>query len=253
MDLQTSTLSMGTARQVLAACLTSARQAAVDVSHGVNGCGPIARRFCARTAQASLPPAARESTATAFSTKVTFRDLYKLAKGKLSLIVVATGAAGFVAGSGDSVDLLRLAYTCIGTFGCSAAANALNQVYEIRNDGLMRRTMLRPLPAGRLSAAQALVFAAVTGVGGGALLATQVCAVPLARPLLPKCVLSVAAKCIVCMPCTAWRYSCLHCVHEHGGGNSHLSLVALHAANDGTTKLSASQRCLEHSLFFSSP
>lgn len=113
---------------------------------------------------------------------MTWGDLYKLSKGKLSLIVVTTAAAGFAAASGDRIDAPQLLYTCVGTFGCSAAANALNQVYEIRNDGLMRRTMLRPLPAGRMSAAQALLFAAVMGVGGAGLLAWQV------RPaILPHC------------------------------------------------------------------
>jgi heme O synthase-like polyprenyltransferase len=105
---------------------------------------------------------------------VTLRDLYTLSKGKLSLIVTATGAAGFVAGSGDVVDYGKMACMCLGTFACSAAANTFNQVYEIRNDSLMRRTMLRPLPAGRLSVVQALCFAAITTVGGTALLAYQV-------------------------------------------------------------------------------
>ena len=134
----------------------------------------LATSTCVAAATTVRVSPAQAAAAAAARQRVTWGDLYKLSKGKLSMIVVATAAAGFAAGSGDSLDYLQLLYTCLGTFGCSAAANALNQVYEIRNDGLMRRTMLRPLPAGRMSAAQALLFAAVMGAGGTGLLAYQV-------------------------------------------------------------------------------
>jgi hypothetical protein len=47
-------------------------------------------------------------------------------------------------------------------------------VYEKFNDGLMKRTMNRPLPTGRMSRAHALAFAAVAGGGGVWLLADKV-------------------------------------------------------------------------------
>jgi heme o synthase len=100
--------------------------------------------------------------------------LNKLAKGNLSVIVTVTAAAGFAAGSGDVIDYGKLACTAAGTLACAAAANTLNQVYEVKNDGLMQRTMLRPLPAGRLTSRHALAFAAVTGLVGTVLLGTQV-------------------------------------------------------------------------------
>lgn len=104
-----------------------------------------------------------------------FRDLYKLSKGKLSLIVMSTAAGGFVLGSGETVDVGKLSWTCLGTLACSAAANTCNQIYEIQSDALMKRTALRPMPAGRLSVPAALAFAAVTGVGGAMILQSQVC------------------------------------------------------------------------------
>ncbi len=48
------------------------------------------------------------------------------------------------------------------------------QVYEKVNDSLMKRTMNRPLPTGRMSRAHALAFAAIAGVGGVWLLAEKV-------------------------------------------------------------------------------
>lgn len=114
-------------------------------------------------------------TAKGRSWKVMMGDFNKLAKGKLSLIVMTTSAAGFVLGSGESVDWAKFGWTCVGTWACSAAANTCNQIYEIRTDSFMKRTMLRPLPAGRLSSVTALGFAAVTGLGGAFILQTQVC------------------------------------------------------------------------------
>jgi hypothetical protein len=48
------------------------------------------------------------------------------------------------------------------------------QIYEIKLDALMKRTMNRPLPSGRISRPHALVFAIFTGLGGTALLAAKV-------------------------------------------------------------------------------
>lgn len=77
-------------------------------------------------------------------------------------------------GSGESIDWPGLGWTSLGTFACAAAANALNQVYEVRNDSLMERTKRRPLPLGKLSRGHALLFAGVLGVGGVWLLAEKV-------------------------------------------------------------------------------
>ena len=93
-------------------------------------------------------------------------DYKQLSKFKLSSLVVLTASAGFVAGSGDSIDWEGLAWTSLGTFGAAACANTLNQLYEVANDRLMSRTCNRPLPAGRLSKAHAAVFAFMAGASG---------------------------------------------------------------------------------------
>lgn len=103
-------------------------------------------------------------------------QLYKqLSKAKLSLLVVSTAAAGFVAGSGETVEWSKLCWTSIGTMAAASSANALNQIYEVKNDSLMKRTARRPLPTGKLSVSHALAFAGLMGVGGIALLASMVC------------------------------------------------------------------------------
>ena len=77
------------------------------------------------------------------------------------------------AGSGEEVDWRGLAWASLGTLGCAAAANTLNQVYEVANDAVMKRTMRRPLPTGRVTARHALAFAGVAGAAGIAVLYYQ--------------------------------------------------------------------------------
>ncbi|ONL94100.1 Protoheme IX farnesyltransferase mitochondrial [Zea mays] len=88
-----------------------------------------------------------------------------------SALVVATSGAGYVLGSGNIVDIAGLCCTCAGTMMVAASANTLNQVFEIKNDAKMKRTMRRPLPSGRISPAHAAMWATSVGVAGTALLA----------------------------------------------------------------------------------
>ncbi|MQL83707.1 hypothetical protein Taro_016205 [Colocasia esculenta] len=101
------------------------------------------------------------------------RCYWELSKAKLSMLVVATSGAGFVLGSGRTIDLVGLSCTCVGTMMVAAAANSLNQVFEVQNDAKMKRTRLRPLPSGRLSVPHAVVWASSVGIVGTTLLASK--------------------------------------------------------------------------------
>jgi protoheme IX farnesyltransferase len=48
----------------------------------------------------------------------------------------------------------------------TGSANAINQASEKVTDALMKRTAKRPVASGRMSADEAYIFAAVTGIGG---------------------------------------------------------------------------------------
>jgi len=98
--------------------------------------------------------------------------VYKeLSKFRLSALVVSTASAGYVVGSGETIEWAGLVWTSVGTMMCSACANTCNQLMEIRNDRMMKRTMMRPLPSGRVGPRHAAAFAALMGVGGVSLLA----------------------------------------------------------------------------------
>ena len=92
-----------------------------------------------------------------------------LAKARLSLLVVTTGAAGYVAAAGP-VLTSDFALCMVGTALCSSSAAAFNQIFEIDRDSRMKRTQTRPLVTGSLSTAEAKAAAVVWGVGGTALL-----------------------------------------------------------------------------------
>jgi heme o synthase len=96
----------------------------------------------------------------------------QLAKAKLSALVVATTAAGFVAAGGPLSEQLCLAGSCvIGTSLCSSSAAAWNQILERDRDAVMKRTLQRPLVTGELSMTQATVAATTWGLMGTGLLA----------------------------------------------------------------------------------
>lgn len=76
-------------------------------------------------------------------------------------------------GSGGAVDLSVLSYTCLGTMMVAASASTLNQVFEVKNDAIMKRTNRRPLPSGRITIPHAVGWASSVGLAGTALLATQ--------------------------------------------------------------------------------
>jgi protoheme IX farnesyltransferase len=100
-------------------------------------------------------------------------DYIALAKPRLNFLVVATSAAGYYLGASNAIDATSMAEAVGGTALVAAGAAALNQLYERDTDALMRRTRLRPLPAGRVTAADARVFGLALSVAGLALLAAR--------------------------------------------------------------------------------
>ncbi|MCA9176023.1 MAG: heme o synthase [Planctomycetales bacterium] len=93
-------------------------------------------------------------------------DYVELTKLRISVLVLVTVAvAGYLARFGQP-DLWPLLHAMLGTALVAASASALNQWLERHTDCDMARTADRPLPAGRLSPQQVVVFAAITFVVG---------------------------------------------------------------------------------------
>jgi protoheme IX farnesyltransferase len=105
-----------------------------------------------------MKTAALENATVVSSRRNLVGDLAELVKARLTLLVLLTTAVGFYVGSEGAVDYMALAHVVFGTAAAAAGAAALNQWWERTADALMRRTKTRPVPAGRMPPAQALVF-----------------------------------------------------------------------------------------------
>ena len=92
-------------------------------------------------------------------------DLAELVKARLTLLVLLTTAVGFYLGS-ESLDYSALFHVVFGTAAAAAGAAALNQWWERIPDALMRRTKMRPIPAGRMPPLQAVVLGAALSIFG---------------------------------------------------------------------------------------
>ena len=97
----------------------------------------------------------------------------KLAKFRLTSLVVLTTLTGHYMGM-STFDPQLMLFTLLGTGLCSSSAAALNQFLEIPYDSQMNRTKSRPLVAHSVTPLHAFTFAALTGLSGIALLATNV-------------------------------------------------------------------------------
>ncbi|MEA5457908.1 heme o synthase [Arcicella sp. LKC2W] len=82
---------------------------------------------------------------------------YELLKFRLSALVAFSGAFGYSLAV-DKIDWWKITLISLGGFLITGAANIVNQIKEKELDKLMKRTQNRPLPTGRLSTKEALIF-----------------------------------------------------------------------------------------------
>lgn len=101
-------------------------------------------------------------------------DYLTLTKPEITFNVVLTALVGFLAAAHGAVAPLGLVHALLGTALVAGAASALNQWVERGHDALMKRTVRRPLPAGRLAPGDGLAFGILMGVAGTAYLALAV-------------------------------------------------------------------------------
>src|SRR5437763_14634850 len=99
-----------------------------------------------------MPEMARETWASKL------RCYYTLSKPEVNLLILMTTSAGYYLASRGPMRVIGLVNTLIGTLLVASGTATLNQWLERVWDGQMRRTASRPLPAGRLTAREALCF-----------------------------------------------------------------------------------------------
>jgi protoheme IX farnesyltransferase len=99
------------------------------------------------------------------------RIIVELSKVRIACLATASAATGFVLAShGVSPAMLPM---LAGVFLLACGAGALNQAQEGDIDALMRRTMNRPIPSGRIRAREGCAIAIALLIAGSALLAAE--------------------------------------------------------------------------------
>jgi protoheme IX farnesyltransferase len=93
-------------------------------------------------------------------------DYVTLVKPELTLLSVLTAMTGVFLASPGHVPVGVLLHVLVGTALVGGGAGALNQYMERQYDGMMRRTEHRPLPSGRLTSIEVLVFGTVISLLG---------------------------------------------------------------------------------------
>jgi protoheme IX farnesyltransferase len=95
-----------------------------------------------------------------------FRAYVELLKLRLSFLVSFSGGIGYALAADGPINWPHLALFSLAGFLVTGASNIINQIIEIDLDKLMKRTVNRPLPSGRLSVKEALLFCLFIGFTG---------------------------------------------------------------------------------------
>jgi len=96
-------------------------------------------------------------------------DYWRLTKPEVSFLIAVTTAAGFYLGSPATpsrYSLTLLLHTLVGTVLVASGAAALNQWMEHSFDARMRRTVRRPIAAGRVEPKSGLTFGTLLSLAG---------------------------------------------------------------------------------------
>ena len=106
--------------------------------------------------------------------KLQLRAYAELAKPRITLFILVSTAVGYYFGVPGNparplftaAEWWNFCNAILGTGLLASGTAALNQWYERGSDAKMRRTAMRPIPSGRLSADRALVFGLAISLAG---------------------------------------------------------------------------------------
>ena len=89
---------------------------------------------------------------------------YALLKPRLSFLVAFSCAFGYALATKGSVNWEVLLMLTLGGFLLAGASGCINQILEKDFDAIMNRTKNRPIPTGRITVNEAIVFSIVCGL-----------------------------------------------------------------------------------------
>ena len=117
---------------------------------------------------------AKSSANTLLAASATWRDYYELCKPRVVLLMLLTSIIGMFMATPGLVPWPILVFGNVGIALCAGSAAAVNHLVDRRIDLIMARTHDRPIAQGRIDTTHAILFAAILGVLGMAILITQI-------------------------------------------------------------------------------
>ncbi|HLO03949.1 MAG TPA: heme o synthase [Symbiobacteriaceae bacterium] len=101
---------------------------------------------------------------TATSLRATLGTFIECTKPRVILLLLITGYFGMWVANGSLPDLKLTFWTMLGLYLSCGGANAVNMWFDSDIDSVMKRTIKRPIPSGRLSRQTVLVFGISLGI-----------------------------------------------------------------------------------------
>jgi protoheme IX farnesyltransferase len=122
------------------------------------------------TMKTIAPPLSRLQLAFSSSLTVRLPDFITLMKPRVMMLAVFTALVGLACAPRE-LDPLQAFIAVIAITGGAGAAGVLNMWYDADIDAIMTRTAMRPIPRGKVSQVEALVFGLALAAGAVVLLA----------------------------------------------------------------------------------
>ncbi len=94
------------------------------------------------------------------------RDYYELTKPRVVFLMLFTALIGMLMASQSLPPINLVVLGLIGIGMSAGSAAVINQLVDQKIDHIMNRTKRRPLPQGKVTQTQALVFAAILAIAG---------------------------------------------------------------------------------------
>ena len=107
---------------------------------------------------------------TALPKRASWRDYYEMTKPRVVMMMILTAMVGMFLAVPGMVPLDALLWGNVGIALVASAGTVVNHLIDHRIDTIMQRTLKRPIPQGRVTPTQALLFACAICLSGMAIL-----------------------------------------------------------------------------------
>ena len=104
------------------------------------------------------------------ATQPSLKDYLEMTKPRVVLLMLLCALVGMFLATPGMVPLTTIVFGLIGIALVAGSAAVINHIADAHIDSKMARTQARPVAVGRVSREQGLMFSAVTGIAGFALL-----------------------------------------------------------------------------------